>query len=72
VFHIHGYSVYVVGIAEKVRNLPLETLKVMDSRGLLMHRNLKNPIQKDTISVPKGGAVALRFFADNPGKNYNI
>ena len=30
-------------------------------------KNLVNPIQKDTVPVPDGGFVALRFKADNPG-----
>ena len=30
-------------------------------------RNLKNPILKDTVSVPDAGFTLIRFLADNPG-----
>lgn len=48
-------------------NVTLNHVKRMKEQGLL-RRNLKNPIRKDTVSVPDGGYVVLRFKADNPGK----
>lgn len=38
----------------------------MDRMGQLK-RNFNNPPLKDTIQVPSGGYVILRFYANNPG-----
>lgn len=68
IFHLHGYSFYVVGIREFESSLDKNTTMQMHEEGTLFPSvNLKNPVQKDTITVPKFGAVALRFKADNPG-----
>ncbi|CAH0604858.1 unnamed protein product [Chrysodeixis includens] len=67
IFHLHGYSFYVVGIRELNRSYDKETIKKMNEEGTLFNKNLDNPIQKDTVVVPKFGAIALRFKADNPG-----
>lgn len=68
IFHMHGYSFYVV--AMKIFEKPVSTdlIKDMDAEGILFRRNLVSPVLKDTIRVPKFGAVAIRFFANNPGK----
>lgn len=47
--------------------MDIEKMKTLDKLGILFKRNLSNPPLKDTIRVPKYGAVALRFLADNPG-----
>lgn len=44
----------------------------LDAENKLVKRNLINPLLKDTIRVPRFGVVALRFFAKNPGKSYNL
>lgn len=31
--------------------------------------NLKNPPVKDTVNIPMGGYVVIRFSANNPGNN---
>lgn len=46
----------------------MEDIKILDDQGLLFKRNLLNAVQKDTVRVPRFGAVALRFVANNPGK----
>lgn len=46
----------------------MEKIRELDNNGQLLNRNLKNPIIKDTVSVPPLGLVALRFRADNPGR----
>jgi len=28
---------------------------------------VSNPIRRDTVMVPAGGSVVIRFIADNPG-----
>ncbi|XP_063531553.1 uncharacterized protein LOC134742375 [Cydia strobilella] len=68
IFHLHGYSFYVVGIREFNSSLDKDTIVKMNEEGTLFpSKNLIDPIIKDTISIPKFGVVALRFKADNPG-----
>ncbi|KAF9279301.1 hypothetical protein BGZ68_008001 [Mortierella alpina] len=54
-FHFHGYTVSVLGWGEGPYNpedTPLE---------------LKNPLRRDTITIPKNGWAVVRFVNDNPG-----
>ncbi|XP_011156719.2 laccase-4 isoform X1 [Solenopsis invicta] len=67
VYHLHGYSFYVVGARQFGRNMSLHEVKKLDERRQLFSRNLDCALAKDTIVVPKFGAVALRFKAGNPG-----
>ncbi|XP_024876061.1 laccase-4-like isoform X1 [Temnothorax curvispinosus] len=67
VYHLHGYSFYVVGAKQFGRSMSLQEVKKLDERGQLFSRNLDCALSKDTVIVPKFGAVALRFKADNPG-----
>lgn len=67
VYHLHGYSFYVVGARHFGRSMSLQEVKKLDERKQLFVRNLDCAPTKDTIVVPKFGAVALRFKADNPG-----
>lgn len=67
VYHLHGYSFYVVGARQFGRSMSLQEVKKLDERRQLFSRNLDCALTKDTIIVPKFGAVALRFKADNPG-----
>lgn len=68
VFHLHGYSFLVVGVAQVPGFLDADTIQRLDQEGLLFpSKNLVNPVRKDTVTIPKFGAVALRFKADNPG-----
>ncbi|KAJ9675832.1 hypothetical protein PVL29_024668 [Vitis rotundifolia] len=55
--HLHGYTFYVVGMGRG--NFNNET----DPKGY----NLVDPPERNTITVPKNGWVALRFLANNPG-----
>lgn len=65
---MHGYSFYVIGSTEFGRAVTLDEVKDLDQNGKLFKRNLVNAPQKDTIRVPKYGAVAVRFIAKNPGR----
>ncbi|KAJ2952916.1 hypothetical protein O0L34_g7284 [Tuta absoluta] len=68
IFHLHGYSFHVVGIREFNSSLDKETIITMNEQNQLFeHKNLINPVVKDTVVIPKFGVVALRFKADNPG-----
>ncbi|XP_046390211.1 laccase-2-like isoform X2 [Ischnura elegans] len=71
VFHMHGYSFHVVAIgsleAEDLKGPRItEAIKDLDRNGKI-HRNLVDPILKDTVSIPNRGYAVLRFKADNPG-----
>lgn len=68
VYHLHGYTFYVVGARKFGRSVSLKELKSMDDKGQLFSRNLDCTVAKDTVVVPKFGAVALRFKANNPGQ----
>ncbi|CAD6229166.1 unnamed protein product [Miscanthus lutarioriparius] len=55
--HLHGYDFFVVGQGfgnfDPVNDPP--------------KYNLADPVERNTISVPTAGWVAVRFLADNPG-----
>ncbi|XP_052154624.1 putative laccase-11 isoform X2 [Oryza glaberrima] len=55
--HLHGYDFYVVGTGFGNYDASNDTAKY----------NLIDPVQRNTISVPTAGWVAIRFVADNPG-----
>lgn len=55
--HLHGSNFYAVG--KGLGNFNPEK----DPKGF----NLVDPVERNTIAVPSGGWVALRFRADNPG-----
>lgn len=67
IFHLHGYSFYVVGLKVLNSSFTKESVIKMNEEDKLFSKNLIDPIIKDTIVVPKYGVVALRFKADNPG-----
>jgi laccase len=56
-FHLHGHDFYVVGRNYSNFN------PAVDPAGF----NLVNPPKFNTISIPNGGWVAIRFQANNPG-----
>jgi FtsP/CotA-like multicopper oxidase with cupredoxin domain len=68
VFHLHGYSFYVVGVTQLDEPTALTRIQELDRRDTLLSRNLVNPVLKDTVTVPSNGVSVLRFKADNPGK----
>ncbi|MBA0608118.1 hypothetical protein Godav_020365 [Gossypium davidsonii] len=55
--HLHGFSFYAVGRGPGNYNPMTDPMKF----------NLVDPIERNTIGVPSGGWVAIRFRADNPG-----
>ncbi|GJQ96387.1 laccase-17-like protein [Tanacetum coccineum] len=55
--HLHGFNFFVVGQGFGNYN-PNKDPK---------NFNLIDPIERNTIGVPSGGWVAIRFLADNPG-----
>ncbi|KAL2336992.1 hypothetical protein Fmac_011438 [Flemingia macrophylla] len=55
--HLHGFNFFVIGSG--VGNFDPKT----DPNSF----NLLDPVERNTIGVPTGGWVAIRFKADNPG-----
>ncbi|KAI9195572.1 hypothetical protein LWI28_016225 [Acer negundo] len=55
--HLHGFSFYVVGQGFGNYDKNKDPAKF----------NLIDPIERNTVGVPSGGWVAIRFLADNPG-----
>ncbi|XP_065577924.1 uncharacterized protein LOC136038621 isoform X2 [Artemia franciscana] len=65
-FHLHGYSFRVVAMERLNTSTTLEEVMALDAQGLIQRKLSGAPI-KDTISVPAGGYVIARFYADNSG-----
>ncbi|XP_047975527.1 laccase-17-like [Salvia hispanica] len=55
--HLHGFNFFIVG--QGFGNYD----PVNDPKRF----NLLDPVERNTVGVPPGGWVAIRFFADNPG-----
>ncbi|XP_008803092.2 laccase-17-like isoform X2 [Phoenix dactylifera] len=55
--HLHGYNFFVVGRGSGNYDASKDPAKF----------NLADPIEMNTVGVPAGGWVAIRFRADNPG-----
>ncbi|KAJ8764666.1 hypothetical protein K2173_007753 [Erythroxylum novogranatense] len=55
--HLHGFNFFVVGQGFGNFNPKKDPSKF----------NLVDPIERNTVGVPSGGWVAIRFLADNPG-----
>lgn len=67
IYHLHGYNFNIVAARKFTKEKNYDEIKELNERGLLFVRNLVSPPLKDTVVIPKFGAVALRFKADNPG-----
>lgn len=55
--HLHGFNVFGVGRGMGNFNTDKDPKRF----------NLVDPVERNTIGVPSGGWVAIRFRADNPG-----
>ncbi|XP_060202254.1 laccase-4-like [Lycium barbarum] len=55
--HLHGFNFYQVG----------KGLGNYNSKTDPKNFNLVDPVERNTVGVPAGGWVAIRFRADNPG-----
>ncbi|XP_052184497.1 laccase-2-like [Diospyros lotus] len=55
--HLHGYNFFVVGQGPGNFDPSKDPAKF----------NLVDPVERNTVGVPSGGWVAIRFRADNPG-----
>ncbi|KAL9231377.1 hypothetical protein vseg_006613 [Gypsophila vaccaria] len=55
--HLHGFNFFVVGQGFGNYDPTKDPAKF----------NLVDPVERNTVGVPDGGWVAIRFLADNPG-----
>ncbi|KAG6629286.1 laccase-17-like [Carya illinoinensis] len=55
--HLHGFNFFVVG----------QGFGNFDPNKDPANFNLVDPVERNTVGVPSGGWVAIRFQADNPG-----
>ncbi|KAL2336629.1 hypothetical protein Fmac_011075 [Flemingia macrophylla] len=55
--HLHGFNFFVVG----------QGFGNFDPDKDPVNFNLVDPVERNTVGVPSGGWVAIRFLADNPG-----
>ncbi|RYR62337.1 hypothetical protein Ahy_A04g019830 [Arachis hypogaea] len=55
--HLHGFNFFVVG----------QGFGNFDPKIDPANFNLLDPVERNTVGVPSGGWVAIRFLADNPG-----
>ena len=60
--HLHGFNFFVVG----------QGFGNYDPNKDPANFNLVDPIERNTVGVPSGGWVAIRFLADNPGEHERI
>ncbi|KAG6448378.1 hypothetical protein O3G_MSEX005450 [Manduca sexta] len=67
-FHMHGFSMQVVSTWRHPHHHPLtrEEVMRMDEEGRIV-RNLKNPVNKDTITIPNKGFMIVRIALDRGG-----
>jgi laccase len=56
--HLHGFNFFVVG----------QDFGNFDPNKDPANYNLVDPVERNTVGVPSGGWVAIRFLADNPGE----
>lgn len=55
--HLHGFNFFLVG----------QGFGNYDPNNHPKNFNLVDPVERNTVGVPVGGWVAIRFLADNPG-----
>ncbi|KAK4480966.1 hypothetical protein RD792_011828 [Penstemon davidsonii] len=55
--HLHGFNFFILGQGFGNFNPNKDPAKF----------NLVDPVERNTVGVPSGGWVAIRFLADNPG-----
>ncbi|XP_068643460.1 laccase-17-like [Aristolochia californica] len=55
--HLHGFNFFVVG----------QGFGNFDPRKDPSKYNLVDPVERNTVGIPSGGWLAIRFRADNPG-----
>ncbi|KAG1687825.1 Laccase-2 [Nymphon striatum] len=62
-FHLHGHNFKVIGMDIFGSTITRNEVMAMDKLGNIS-RNLENPIEKDTVTVPDGGFTIIKILAD--------
>jgi FtsP/CotA-like multicopper oxidase with cupredoxin domain len=71
-FHLHGHSLWVLR-SHRAEDRgwgsfnPYSTTPSNSDHASHFHLNTRNPIRRDTISVPRRGHVVIRLWTDNKG-----
>jgi hypothetical protein len=66
-FHLHGHSFYVLAAHKSPHGWGSYSPWSAAASNAVPALNLRNPLRKDTVSVPRRGHVVLRFRAENEG-----
>jgi FtsP/CotA-like multicopper oxidase with cupredoxin domain len=67
-FHLHGYSFYVLASHRSENGWgSYNPYSTSGASSIAPVMNLRNPVKKDTVSVPRRGYVVIRLKADNEG-----
>ncbi|XP_078483151.1 uncharacterized protein LOC100178857 isoform X1 [Ciona intestinalis] len=64
--HLHGYHFAVVAMEKVKGSISLDEVQQLHRNGSISY-NFNNPVMKDSVIVPDGGYIVIRFIADNPG-----
>uniref|UniRef100_H2YGT3 ferroxidase n=1 Tax=Ciona savignyi TaxID=51511 RepID=H2YGT3_CIOSA len=64
--HLHGHHFAVVAMNKIKSTLSLDEIQEIYANGSIAY-NFENTVMKDSVIVPDGGYVVIRFVADNPG-----
>jgi len=64
--HLHGHGFRVVAMDKLNDTTWAHEVEELDRQGQI-NRTLTKAPKKDTVAVPDGGYVVLRFYANNPG-----
>ncbi|KAK3752522.1 hypothetical protein RRG08_032812 [Elysia crispata] len=64
--HLHGFKFRPVAMKKLNRSTSVSEVKELDKKGQIIRSTSRAPY-KDTITVPSGGYVVLRFRADQAG-----
>ncbi|PWZ01753.1 hypothetical protein BCV70DRAFT_157850 [Testicularia cyperi] len=62
-FHLHATDMHVIGRGQGILTQDMWTQMNANGQGL----NLKNPLRRDTIVVPRSSWALVRIYADLPG-----
>ncbi|XP_026831051.1 uncharacterized protein LOC105279193 isoform X2 [Ooceraea biroi] len=65
-FHVHGYNAKLTGRGSFEKPISKDKIVSLDRDGKIQ-RNVKNPVRKDTFTVPNKGYIILRLYTDNLG-----
>lgn len=63
---MHGFKFRIIAFEKLGDSTTIEEVQDLYYNGVI-ERNLESPPTKDTVQIPDGGFVIIRFKATNPG-----